>query len=104
MAISVAKNEMSKKEIENMMDDLYLLCRSVGRSCDECPFQWDEKIKYEFGYEPDQYVEMCPLDVALIDWRSQLGRGLHIHPWIMENLDKVRERWQKIKEENEKSK
>lgn len=91
--------ELNKKDFDEMMDTLYQICRSTGKTCEHCPFDNDPKIKYEIGYEEDQFVEMCPLDVSLLEWRSpmSMGRGNKVHPWIIENLDKVYTRYKEYK-------
>ena len=88
-----------KDNVENLLDELYIVCRAVGRDCSECIFADEKKIKWEYGYETDQFVEMCPLDVSLLEWKSSIGRGNRIHPWIIENLDKIPIKLVKLKQE-----
>ena len=89
----------SDNQINSILERLYAICRVPGRSCTECPFEWDEKIKYEFGYEPDQVVEMCPLDVALMEFRgpATVGHGNKIHPWVRKNIQEIDERLESLR-------
>lgn len=88
-----------KKNLVKLLDELYIICRTVGRDCNECIFADVEKIKWEYGYESDQFVEMCPIDVSLLEWKSSLGRGNRIHPWIIENLDNIPIKLVKLKQD-----
>ena len=87
-----------KDHIKNLLDEIYIICRSTGRDCSECIFEDEKKIKWETGYESDQYVEICPIDAALIEWKSSIGRGNRIHPWILDNLNSIPIKLSKIKE------
>ncbi len=86
-----------KDHIKNILDEIYIICRSVGRDCNKCLFENEEKIKWETGYEKDQYIDLCPIDAALIEWKSSIGRGNRIHPWIIKNLDVLPLKLKKLK-------
>ena len=90
----------SKGDIENLLDELYLICREPGRSCSGCPLEWDEKLKYDFGGEDK--LDMCPLDVVLLEWKTPEGGRNKIHPWVYENIDLIYKRYQELKGEEEK--
>ena len=85
--------------ISEILEELYSICRETGRTCTDCSFEYD-KLNFELGYEKDQTIEMCPLDVALIEYKSPEGNRGKINPWVMENIEKVYTRLQEIKEES----
>ena len=84
--------------ISEVLEELYTVCRSTGRTCVDCSFEY-EKLNFDVGYEEEQFVEMCPLDAALIEYKSPSGSRGKIHPWVSENIEMVYNRLQELKSE-----
>ncbi|MHA2127907.1 MAG: hypothetical protein ACXACX_16370 [Candidatus Hodarchaeales archaeon] len=83
--------------VSDVLEELYTICRSTGRSCVDCSFEYD---KLDFDYGNESNVEMCPLDVALVEYKSPCGSRGKIHPWVFDNIEMVYNRLQEIKDES----
>lgn len=94
----VEPDSLLKEHIKIILDEIYLICRSVGRNCSNCLFDNEEKVKWETGYEEDQFVQLCPIDAALMEWKSSIGRGNRIHPWVIKNLNVLPLKLKKLKD------
>lgn len=91
-------NSKDKGFVSDLLEELYTICRTTGKSCSDCSFDY-EKLNFEVGYDENQFVEMCPLDIALVEYKSPGGGRGKIHPWILDNLETVYTRLQDMKEE-----
>ncbi|OLS23196.1 MAG: hypothetical protein HeimC3_25370 [Candidatus Heimdallarchaeota archaeon LC_3] len=95
------QEKIKKKDkgfISEILNEFYTICRQTGRSCTDCSFEYD-KLNFEIGYEKEQFVEMCPLDAALVDYKSPTRDSGKINPWIVENIELVYNRLQELKSE-----
>lgn len=83
-------------EISKTMEELETIWQQNSTYCHNCPFDKDEKIPYKFGSEEEDTIEICPLDMSIIEWRE--NKGKKIPQWVIDNWERVEKYHQKTKD------